>query len=182
MQYLRNLFALGGVLVVLGAAAAPAMAEPHFSDTTHGIKVSGSVTAYKNGLQPLTCTAPTSMVGEFFDAQHAVVESFGLALQLKLSCSNGRPLGLVSEMTTASTTSLWYGGSLEHVVSPWDGGGEYVAQGLMVGDWKNGSGSTASTVTFLKDKAGTTLDGYPVTISGTLKVTTSTGGLLTILP
>jgi hypothetical protein len=47
------------------------------------------------------------------------------------------------------------------------------------GKWTNGSGATASTVTFSEAPIGYS-GGQLLTLSGTLKATTPTGGLLTL--
>lgn len=184
----RSLVALLAIAAsMLAIGAGPAMAEPHFSDTAHGIKVSGTLTVLKNGGSSKTCTASSIQTGEFTDAYSAEIRGAGWLEQLTFSCA-GSTLGMVAELNVVSTTSLEFGGYFESATSPWLGsyyqgvwpGGE----GRMIGDWKNGSGATASTLTFSSDKLGATYDaGNPtVTASGTLKVTTSSGGLITLLP
>ncbi|HET7443047.1 MAG TPA: hypothetical protein VFJ57_00155 [Solirubrobacterales bacterium] len=55
------------------------------------------------------------------------------------------------------------------------------AGATIVSSFVNGSGVTSSTATFTKQKVGTrNSDGLPITISGTLKVTTPSGGLMTL--
>ena len=67
--------------------------------------------------------------------------------------------------------------------SPWSEGYSQVSgaeEGGSTATWTNGSGLTASTVKFTNQVIGGTFSGKVVTIEGTLKATTSSGGLLTL--
>jgi hypothetical protein len=85
-----------------------------------------------------------------------------------------------------STTSVQVAGSESTLIkSPWTLL-SYWQKFSTVTDFVNGSGATASTMTFNKDQIGllkvSASETVPMYATGTLKVTTSTGGLLTILP
>lgn len=175
----RGLVALAvvvGSLMAVGAASASAAV--HWSDSTHGIKVSGSLTVSALGHTSKTCTAAekqTSLMG----SNYAVIKSSGE--ELRFACAGGGSLGMLFYAAPTSTTSVQVGFPYELALSPWGGTYREYAFGPAVADFSNGSGATASTLAFSNDeigREGTTA----LLLTGTLNVTTSTGGLLTLLP
>jgi len=80
--------------------------------------------------------------------------------------------------TSTSRYFLEYPNTNEGFASPW---GQYIQQSSTRIDptWVNGSGATSSIVKFENEKVGE-IAGLPITVTGNLTYTTSTGGLLTL--
>jgi hypothetical protein len=175
----RVLLPLGAMIAALLAInVASASAQVHWSNETQGIKVSGSVNLYKNGLEPRTCTADSN-AGEMGPGWAWL--KWGPEVEyLRFSCIGGGALQMLFLISTPSTTSVEVHASAAEYQSPF---GTY-QQAKMVVPFTNGSGSTASKITFNNTKLGTVtgLCCKTLTLSGSLKVTTSSGGLLTLLP
>lgn len=160
--------------------------DPQWSNSGAGIKVSGSLTVYKNGANAKTCTPTVGQVSEMSSEEAwASIGTFAPG-ELNFPCGSGM-LSLSLVLNAIDTKTVEVGEYFPGVQSPWGG---YWTQGAWVGgsgpaiaDFKNGSGSTASTLTFSNDILGSIPEGtYPtITATGTLKVTTSSGGLLTLV-
>lgn len=165
----------------MAVSVAPAMASPHWSDTAHGIKLAGSLTVSSPGLASETCTAPASQAS-LMSAESALVYSEG-GPYLTFTCAASKKLQAVVNLTALSTTSVRFSGTSSCTQkSPF---GNYCQTGTATGEFTNGSGGTASTLKFSNpfNEIGRLESGHEVVrVSGTLTVTTSTGGLLTILP
>lgn len=189
----HSLIALAAVVgSLMAVSAAPAMGAIHWSDTSKGIKVSGSLTAKKGGGSAITCTVAAGVQSSEFFGQEGWLWN-NEAGELRFNCSNGKQLGMLFAFQPVNTTTLNVGSFSETLAKdPWGGALTYYKQGYcvgtpclsMVGDFKNGSGATSSTVTFSNDALGSSQEaGSPqITLTGSLKVTNSSGGLLTLLP
>lgn len=177
------LAAVIGSLMAVGAA--PAMASPHWSSTSEGIRVSGTVTASTDSLSygSETCTTPSvSAQRSSMWSTFAIIEGGGTYLNLTCSEST-RPLQIVFLLNGLQTTSVRVE-NLESVLqSPWEA---HYHGSASTADWVNGSGSSPSTMTFSNDQIGYIPSGGgfnpSVYLNGTLNVTTASGGLLTIQP
>lgn len=175
-------------LLVIGAlgavSASSAMAAPHWSDTSHNIKLSGTLTVSTEGRPTTTCTPPSYQGPALIGSNWALLSSSAAGGNaLVYNCANGGQFWVPSYLTLPSTTTIKMGnpsGNTEAMVSPWSNA-QYTYDTRPIGDFKNGSGSTQSTLTFGEgDTVGHLAK--PIYISGTLTVTTAEGGLLTILP
>ncbi|MGN6586750.1 MAG: hypothetical protein ACTHKT_04660 [Solirubrobacterales bacterium] len=177
------------MLVAIGAvgavSASSAMATVHWSDTTHGMKVSGALNVSTAGQTTKTCTA-TSSQESLLTTNTAFVGTSGKEFSyLTFSCAGGGTFNAYFNMVAETTTAVRLNKSGLSETAPWGCcGSPYTQNASPVGDFVNGSGSTSSTLTFggSSDFIGTYEPFTPVYISGTLNVTTSTGGLLTLLP
>jgi hypothetical protein len=178
---LVTLAAVIGSLLAVGAA--PAFASPHWSDTTHGAKAAGSLTVTKGALNA-TCTAPTTgQIGSFYGGEDLVIKSTNSLFEVfAFNCGAGKKLELMFQALTTSTSTIRFGESLPEFAfyDPW---GQMVQEAAENVKFVNGSGSTPSKIVFEKTTVGAHLyEGSSVQVSGSLNITTSTGGLLTILP
>jgi hypothetical protein len=178
---LGALVAVAAAILALGASSA--MAAVHWSDTAHGVKVAGSLTATKGGVNK-TCTPIASSQKSEFLGSIAYIHS-GISAYLRFDCGSSTHLDVWFTVSPTSTTSVQVG---EYTGvpqdSPW---GSYkqawVTGQPMTADFANGSGATPSKMTFSKDELGFMVDeSGAITLTGSLNVTTSTGGLLTLLP
>jgi len=185
MHASRRLGKMFLMMLAIGAVgavgASSAMASVHWSDTTHGTKVSGSLTVTTAEKPAKTCT-PSSSQESSMNTTAAWVWTSGSSGWLTFSCEGGGTLEVYTLLSATSTTSVTLSniGAVEK--APW--GMTYTQNQSPEGDFVNGSGSTPSTLTFGGlDQLGPYFPtGKPVFVSGTLKITTSTGGLLTLLP
>ncbi len=175
---LAALLAAVGVFMAVGVA--PAMASPHWSDTAHGMKVSGSIQVSAEKHTTTTCTMPSTQSSYVFENLASVWTSSNLWGAINLKCtSSNEEMGFV--LTTKSTSSVEVAGTGHSYVDPW---GEQYTQANSLADFSNGSGGTSSTMTFSNDVVGNIGGpfGIPIYANGTLTVTTSSGGLMTIAP
>ena len=178
-----GLLALAAVVAsFMAVSVAPAMASPHWSDTAHGIKLAGSLTVSSPGFSNETCTAPASQAS-IMSAESALVYSEG-GPYLTFTCGASKKLQVVTTLKTQSTTAVQlYGTNSSFQTSPFGYYHQWGSSSPAVGDFTNGSGGTSSTLKFASDEIGYVEAGKgALRVSGTLTVTTSTGGLLTILP
>jgi hypothetical protein len=177
------------VVSAFGAiSASSALATPHWSDGAHGIKLSGSLTV-KNPVKPTKTCTPSYQMTFSGNSEMMWLASSNSAGKLNLiySCTYGGVLEIMTQLRPLSTTSvsmgfdpaMGWGSEKGEQFHPW--GAYYKQRASTVGDFTNGSGSTPSTLTFSEDLVSSS-SSFAVSISGTLTVTTSTGGLLTILP
>jgi len=172
---------VGAALLAIGAG--PASASVHWSDTSHGIKVAGTVKVTKNG-QSKSCTA-VSVQNNMIEPASAVIWS-GEWGELEFKCETGI-LGINFSLFPANTTAVTVGANeFEEAIYPWYSilGPRYW-QIPVTADFTNGTSSTPSKMSFVNDQIGYAPSndaGWPMTLNGTLTVTTSTGGLLTLQP
>ena len=164
---------------VLASTAAAAIVPANFSSTSIKLTTS-NLTVRANGAEPKLCSAAT-LSGTAENNNFYVGNSGGFA-ESKFTCGGAQFtmvfLGEARYDTVAGkyifhvndfpSWSLW---------SPW---GSYSQNVAADGTWVNGSGSTASTATFSGQTVGYTTGGKKVSIEGTFKATTSSGGLLTL--
>lgn len=180
----RGLIALAAVIgSLMAVSAAPAMAAVHWSDTTHGIKVSGSVKVTSGGTTR-TCTASSKQEYYYFENNTAVLETSGAMFgQLEYLCTGGNSrFGIVFPIEATSTTSAKVGLNTESALWEFTWAPVFYSEQVVTADFANGSGATPSTLSFVADKLGTAPGTGAITINGSLNVTTSSGGLLTLLP
>lgn len=175
------------VCALLAVGASSAMAEQvatKFSANT--IKLTGTgLTVKKNGAEPKTCDIKTPATGTANEASGTASAKNNFWLQTELSCTTGKfsitTYSMIGryETTTGAYTLLLGGG--ETSFSPW---GDYYPgyYGQIVGTWTNGSGLTPSTISFNEFTVGglTSNPATKISLTGTIKATTSTGGLLTL--
>jgi hypothetical protein len=166
---------------LLAVAASPSFAwsEALFSDTAHGIKWSGSLTIYKNGGTAKTCTFP--------GGQNGLISASGFML-------NNNPPGPIALSCTGSTTLVWQpAGDAAYEsgyrLEAWDNASFSGYHASPYGQWAgddfivpftNAAGGTPSTVTFSSTVIGHTSTLATVTATGTVNVTTNSGGALTL--
>jgi hypothetical protein len=170
---------LGAVLASSAAAAiVPAkFSSPFFKFTTSGI------TLKLNGAEAKTCNpSPTTIEGFAEGNQYLMSNQQGG--ETRFACPNNTMLtmawkGQAFYDSVSSRYSLRIGSyCCSSLMSPY---GQYSQEpGTIGGTWVNGSGSTASTLTFSNEMLGWTLTGKKITIDGTFKATNSLGGLLTL--
>jgi len=161
--------------------AAPASAALHWSDTTHGAKLSGSLQLSSEKHETVSCTMPASQSSFFsFETALHVYTGSNVSGALNVSCP-GTTAELMFQMHALSTTSVELMKLTNAAfASPWSGFSYELEKSIA--DFTNGSGTTPSTLTFSNDKIGKLVQGVDVYATGTLNLTTSTGGLLTLVP
>ena len=175
-------FAAAGLLAVSASSAAAAV---HWSDPTHGMKVSGSLTVYRNGGEAKTCT--TQPIGEsFLEGSFFYASTLGLGY-VRLNCPSSTLLGISFFGEGVAAAGGGYElvfGSPEPMPSPWLGPYSFIygEGGAPKAKFTNGNATTPSKVTFSSTYLGVLKDLTKVTATGSLNVTTSTGGLLTLQP
>ena len=169
-------------LAALGATSASASIVPaKFSSSSFKVTTTG-VTLKRNGLEPKTCTLSlpieSSAEGSYFFGANYPSSPGGT----KYSCGGVAILGqwFSGEAfydNVAKTFSLTFDPySFSTLSSPW---GSY-SQESFKASWVNGSGATASTINFNNTTIGFGTDGKALTLTGSLKVTTPAGGLVTL--
>lgn len=167
---------------VFASAATAEEWQAKFSSPSIKLSTTG-ITLKANGGEPKTCTA-VSLSGTAQENGAFYVGNQGGKAESKFSCGGLSIFTMVflGEAFYEDETGQYmvrvsnFGGgwSLE---SPW---GSYTQTNDTEATWVNGSGATASTVTFNNQTVGFTTSGKAVSISGTFKATTPTGGLLTL--
>lgn len=170
---------------VLASVASAAIVPAKFSSSSIKLTTS-NLTVKANGIEPKTCLAAT--LPGTAEGQNFYVGNAGGFAESKFTCGG---LSFTMVFLGEARYDTVAGSYAFHVndfpswslQSPW---GSYSQQsgasggGGSNGVWVNGSGSTASTVTFGNPTVGWTFGGKKVSIEGTFKATTSTGGLLTL--
>jgi hypothetical protein len=183
-----KLFLVAGVaalaLSALGAASASATIVPAKFSSTGGIKMTSTgITVRRSGIEPQSCTQFGTYLGwaegnQFFGSN----TSFEYT---KFTCPSGKEfqLRIVGSTTFNTVTGVYTVTIGGNGISQWSPWGQYL-QSTSPGTtatWVNGSGSTASTITFSNATVGKTLEGEkPLSVEGTFKATTESGGLLTL--
>lgn len=187
----RRLGAFAGLLAATAAlaalAASPAAAEEleaTFSAGTAKLVTSG-ITVERNGADPKACTVNKGYTGGPAGGNTALLSN-DVSYRTVFSCGGGTTLRMLTVARAffddeAETYGLRFDDeSGTYNASPW---GDYiqVTDGETTASFVNGSGGTSSTVSFQDEPIGflsETLE--ELTITGTFKATTSTGGLLTL--
>jgi hypothetical protein len=179
--------------LLLGISTSSAMAEEvgtKFSAGTIQLSASG-LTLKKNGGEAKTCTL--SAVNGIAYQSEGVAEIYNNSFTLltELNCTGGTLLELPFYATVGryNTITGKYSVQLTRVgsgvySSPY---GSYnfafnVPSGWVAAGWTNGSGTTASTINFNETVIGVlhSNTSTKLTLSGSVKATTGTGGLLTM--
>lgn len=184
---LQRRSALAIAVVAALAFSAIATASASATEWVQGnttMKWSNSTITLKKGESSATCSASgtgtTTNSGGFANGS---VTNGGFVV--KASCLGGTKVEFCACIMAEKSIGAgvyavkmwnWWGG-LPPYTSPF---GAY-AQGSAQATFTNGSGGTASTLSFSNATLGATEPGgVPITISGTFNVTTGSGGLLTI--
>jgi hypothetical protein len=171
-------------LFALTSSAALANVGAHWNVSSTLAHWKGSLTVEAEG-SSVTCSnldlrVPTSN-DKWNNGDYSLTSG---GAQMTLSCAGSTTLELLHE-GSGSFSGTKYELAMYPVTGFWleSPFGEYFANPLEISTavFTNGSGMTSSQVTFSKAVIGEMEPtGAPITISGTLTVTTSTGGLLTL--
>jgi hypothetical protein len=174
--------------VTAGTASAAVVAAKFSPASEFYIKATSAVTIKKNGGSAKSCTmadiraTPAGSYGEFLGAN---VVGFG---ETKFTCSGFSPLVMrfMGQAKYDNVSGAYWlqvsDGPSQTLSSPW-GGYLQNSSGLDKWSWVNGSGSTPSTLTLNDVRVGYLAStGENITISGTFKATTLSGGLITLAP
>jgi hypothetical protein len=178
-----TVIALMAMGALLASSASASIVSAKFSSPSFRFVGSGPITLKRNGIEPKTCELKS------------VLEGGNLSSQSDFSNGNGT-FGEARFECAGTLEMFWYGAAYYDTVtgayslrvsdfpsydlnSPY---GRYYQQseGKNQGGWTNGSGTTASRVTFKEAMIGRDLAGKAITLTGTLKVTTPSGGLVTL--
>jgi len=174
---------------VTAGTASAAVVNAKFSTTSEFyIKSTSAVTIKKNGGSAKSCTMANLTVipdsyGEFLG-----FNTFGGTGETKFACSGSSPLvmrflgGAKYDNVSGAYWLQITDGPSSGLSSPF---GEYLqfSSGLDKWAWVNGSGSTPSTLTLNDVRVGYLASTHEyITISGTFKATTLSGGLITLAP
>lgn len=171
----------------VGASAASAELVPAtFSNSSFKMAVS-NLTVRANGIEPKTCTS-TTLTGSAEESGVFYAGNAGGFAESKFTCGGSSFymvfLGEALYDTETGKYSLHvYDFNSWSLSSPWGSYSQVSGNGEGGSDatWVNGSGLTPSTATFKNQTVGYTYSGgKKISIEGTFKVTTSTGGLLTL--
>jgi hypothetical protein len=173
--------------MVVGAAAmainaGSASATVHWSDTTKGIKASGTLKVTDvQAKSTMSCVAEPWQEN-LMSSNNALIWTIEAAWgNLEFDC--GAPiLGLDFQLSLKTVTSVQVGGNNMQAWNPF--GWTYYSSPA-IADWANGSGATPSKLTFVNDTIGFapgSPSSHELKANGSLNITTSAGGLLTVLP
>jgi hypothetical protein len=174
--------AVCGLTALMAAPASATIVPAKFSSAWTKESTTG-LTVKKNGLEAKTCTLPSWSEGFTSGSQFGFISE---GEQIKLLCPN----------TSSSVNMVWAGSATYDTVtgkynlhfndytammlpSLWGYYTQQSGSGGFNATWTNGSGATASTFTFANQTFGS-VGGQKLTIDGTVKATTSSGGLLTL--
>lgn len=170
--------------------ASSAMAEVvngKWSAGTIKLALSGTLTVKRNGGEAKTCEMPAGpATGQAVTGSGAAFAwNDSVTGETKFSCGSAQLALYFSEMLAHyDTTTGKYSVQLLKVgpqaSSPW---GNYNVgfYGKPSGEFTNGSGTTASTLSFNEALVGGLVsDSSKITVTGTFNVTTTSGGLLTL--
>jgi hypothetical protein len=165
------------------SSASAAIVPAKFSSSQFKMSTAG-ITVKKNGAEAKTCTLPAELQGWVEGSTFLVSSAAGL--EPKFSCIGGGYLTMWMfgeakfDTVTGSYFLKVFDYSEHSLTSPWEGYWQKTGGVGTSPAWANGSGATASTVTFSNAYIGNTFGGQKVTIDGTFKVTNWTGGLVTL--
>jgi len=172
---------------LVASAASAALVPAKFSTSSFKLTSTG-VTVKGNGIEPKTCI-PSVYIEGYAEANNFMATNPGYA-ETKYSCTGstafsvvlvgqvqydtvaGKYIVHVNDFPSWSLNSPF--GSYSQVSGASGGGGSNAT-------WVNGSGATASTITFVNQTLGWTYAGSKkITLDGVFKATTTSGGLLTL--
>jgi hypothetical protein len=179
--FILAIVAVFAMSALVASSAAAEIVPAKFSSTKFKLTTTG-LTVKRNGAEAKTCTFKSTTEGEGFETFYVYNN---IELDTRFLCPSPTQLqmiwsGAVRYDTVASkyTFNIAPYTTQNMVYSPW---GTYWQNYEVSGTWVNGSGSTASTVTFASQPFGTTTPGgQTLTLEGQLKVTTPSGGLVTL--
>jgi hypothetical protein len=189
---LVGLIAMASLFMAVNGGSALAATKGHFVPTeATTTKWSGSLTVTKGGADPKTCTMPATQSSSVKQPAVAFVYQAGDPYgSITLACTGGTSFRVVFGIMYAEFDAVtgWRvrlyefpGKSLPGAIfaSPW---GNWIQNGPVTAfaTWTNASGETPSQITFNNQLMGETQTFQAIRISGTLNVTTGTGGSLTL--
>jgi hypothetical protein len=175
--------------LLLAVGASSAMAEvvsAKFSSTGSTKVPTANLTVKKNGIEPKTCNLPVAATGGGTSGSELYAWNNEVTALMEFSCGGSLSFSLALRPATgaydtvAAAYKMWIypnPGCCATLKSPW---GAYAGGSPFLTGWTNGSGATQSTLTFNENVVGT-IGSAKITISGSITVTTGTGGLLTLI-
>jgi hypothetical protein len=168
-------------LGVTAASAAAELEEAAWSTTSQGIALSGTVTLKKGGESATTCTFTTSnfngsILGSTFLFQNGLYP-------LDVGCAGSKTfqwhLSGNPYWENGYYLELWGSSGTWAFLSPYGEYYPYAELGLV--PFTNASGGTPSKITFNEAEIGQVKAyGQTLTMTGSLNVTTGSGGVLTL--
>lgn len=180
--FLSTIVAAFALTALVAASASATIVPAKFSSEWAKVSTTG-LTLKKNGLEAKTCTFrnPTSVY-----LTGSLMSIFSEGEQAKLNCPTSIStlsmvlLGEASYDTVTGKYSIHFKdyGAMQ-LSSPWGYYDQVSNSGGFNAGWENGSGATASTFTLANQTFGW-ISKQKLTLEGTVKVTTTTGGLLTL--
>lgn len=179
----RALAPVAVVLSSLAVAVPTASAAPAAWSPLGAVEEAGTVTLKLDGGSPVTCSNIT-LSGTAF-AGGMWTNAFGGLSTYALTCDNGRAFWFRTlqnaQLVNGSYQVAGQGPSNAYEWAPFSATSHYAPVNYTA-PFTNGNATTPSTITFSDTVIGTlsTDPSKPVTISGTLNVTTATGGLVTL--
>lgn len=180
MKMVKKLMLVAALAVVAGAVtASPAFATGVKWSSTGEFAVKGTLTLKKNAASAVTCNLSAFGLNSNVENQ-ARLTTLGFPWA-ETKCSNGEWFywmvnGSVEPAGSAFSLEFFESGALG-ASAPWS---ERTWAGAVSVPFTNGSGATASHVDFSETQIGLTNKGEKVTATGSLKITTRAGGLLTV--
>jgi hypothetical protein len=172
-------------LMALGASPAFATVSAHWNVSPTSAHWKGAVTLEAEGGSSVTCSNVDMRVETFNKSNQGYAKLTALGGEpLTIACPNSTIFELCSE-GDALFTGTQYHLNISSLVSGFfleSPLGGYAPSPVehWIGVVTNGSGSTPSKITFSKEEIGKLENGSRLFISGTLNLTTATGGLLTL--
>lgn len=171
------------VAAVMVASASAATVPAKFSSAAFKLSGAGSITLKRAGIEPKTCELKTPI--EAYAEGNEFLGSNNWLGETVFSCTSGSTslvIATYGEALYDTVTGAYSAHIFDHsgstMLSPYG----WYTQGSSEkfrGKWTNGSGTTASTVAFTEAPIGY-IGGKLITLTGTLKATTSSGGLITL--
>jgi hypothetical protein len=168
---------------LVASSASAAIVPAKFSSSNIKMTTTG-ITVKRSNLEPNSCTLNAPGYSAFALGNEFYGDNDGVGGTTVFSCPSGKAFSFffngkaTYDTVTAKYTITLFKNTELSLWSPW---GNYKQSSEATAAWVNGSGATASTVTFNNPTLGLTSEGgKPISIEGTFKATTSTGGLLTL--
>ena len=181
-SFLAAVVAVVAISALVASSAAAAVVPAKFSGEWAKPSTTG-LTLKKNGLEPKNCTFQSWSEGWLTGSQFWFASE---GEQIRLACPSGSSslnMVMVGEASYDTVTGKYnlhfndYG--VMQLPSPWGYYNQVSGSGGFNASWTNGSGSTASTFTLANQTIGA-IGAQKLTLSGTVKVTASGGGLITL--
>jgi len=188
MVFISALLAVAAMTALLASSASASLVAAKFSSASFRFVGSGTITLKRNGIEAKTCELKTPLIGGNFGPTSSFQVGNGTFGEAKFTCpTGGTPVylemfywGEAQYDNVTGAYSLRVDNYSEHTLGSPYGQYSQITTGQDRGSWTNGSGTTASTVTFNEALIGHDTAGKSITFTGTMKVTTSTGGLVTL--